>query len=194
MSLAQTLISLVSRGFAVWPDFIGSESLAALRLELNDFYHRGEFRRAAVGRLEQAKPRDEIRGDYIHWWNFSSLTPTQINLSDHFALLKQSLNQELFLGLKTLETHYAIYPAGSFYRRHLDRFRDDDSRVVSLVLYLNEQWSTGDGGELALYPENQTVRVLPKAGTLVCFLSDQIEHEVLPTQRARQSLAGWFRR
>ena len=36
--------------------------------------------------------------------------------------------------------------------------------------------------------------VLPVAGTLVCFLSDRFDHEVLPATRERLALTGWFRR
>lgn len=30
-------------------------------------------------------------------------------------------------------------------------------------------------------------------GTLVVFLSEEFEHEVLPAKRDRYSIAGWFR-
>ncbi|MCO6705038.1 2OG-Fe(II) oxygenase, partial [Streptomyces sp. CHB9.2] len=36
--------------------------------------------------------------------------------------------------------------------------------------------------------------VLPLGGSLVCFLSGQLPHEVLPATRERLSLTGWFRR
>lgn len=42
-------------------------------------------------------------------------------------------------------------PTGAFYRRHLDRFRDDDRRMVSAVLYLNEDWQPQDGGQLRMF-------------------------------------------
>jgi len=35
--------------------------------------------------------------------------------------------------------------------------------------------------------------VLPQAGTLACFLSGEIPHEVLAAQRPRMSLTGWFK-
>lgn len=63
----------------------------------------------------------------------------------------------------------------AFYRRHLDRFRDDDRRAVSAVFYLNENWQPGDGGELRMFLADEVVRdVQPTAGTLVVFLSGDI--------------------
>ena len=64
------------------------------------------------------------------------------------------------------------------------------------MLYLNDDWQASDGGELVVYDEHsQEVlhRVLPSAGTLVCFLSEEFPHEVLPAHRDRMSIAGWFR-
>lgn len=67
--------------------------------------------------------------------------------------------------------------------------------MVSLVLYLNDAWLPEQGGELRLYlDERRHQDVLPLGGSLVCFLSGQLPHEVLPATRERLSLTGWFRR
>src|SRR2546421_26403 len=75
------------------------------------------------------------------------------------------------------------------------RFRDDDARMLSCVLYLNDAWTAADGGALRIYLSPTDVcDVLPVGGTLVCFLSDRYEHEVLPATRERLAITGWFRR
>jgi SM-20-related protein len=108
--------------------------------------------------------------------------------------LRRAFNQCLLLGLEEFESHYAVYPPGAGYVRHLDRLRDDDARVLSAVLYLNEDWREADGGALRLYLADGTHRdMLPCAGRLVLFLSAEFEHEVLPATRERASIAGWFR-
>ena len=99
------------------------------------------------------------------------------------------------LGLFSFEGHYALYPPGAFYRRHRDRFRDDDARLLSCVSISMMAWTAADGGALRLYlPGKDTCDVLPIGGTLVCFLADRHEHEVLPATRDRLAIAGWFRR
>ena len=68
--------------------------------------------------------------------------------------------------------------------------------MLSVVTYLNDEWQTTDGGELALYANDQDntgVRVLPEKGTIVIFLSEVFPHEVLTAKRERHSVAGWFR-
>ena len=109
--------------------------------------------------------------------------------------LRQALNQAFYLGLADYESHFAHYPPGAFYQKHLDRFRDDDRRTVSAVLYLNDDWQADQGGALRLYPDGgEPLDVLPEAGTLVLFMSADLPHEVLPATRERLSLTGWFRR
>ena len=95
------------------------------------------------------------------------------------------------------EAHVTMYPPGSFYVRHLDRFRDAPHRAVTAILYLNPAWTPDDGGALRLHlpgPDGGEIPhdVVPQAGTLVTFLSAEIPHEVLPTRRERLSFTGWF--
>ena len=61
-------------------------------------------------------------------------------------------------------------------------------------MYLNEDWTSADGGALRMYDDERVREVLPVAGTLVCFLSDRFEHEVLPATRERLAVTGWIRR
>jgi SM-20-related protein len=85
-----------------------------------------------------------------------------------------------------------VYPVGSFYKRHLDQFKQDDHRKLSLICYLNEDWKETHGGQLRMHLPLGMVDVLPIGGKLVCFRSDMIEHEVLPATRERYSLTGWI--
>ena len=125
-------------------------------------------------------------------------TPTSEGRWQALNTLRGALNERLLLGLFSLEVHYALYPPGAFYRRHLDQFRgrafSSGDRVISCAIYLNEDWTPAEGGLLRIYDRELARDVLPVAGTLACFLSDRFEHEVLPATRERLSLTGWFRR
>jgi len=116
--------------------------------------------------------------------------------------LQAFLNRRLFLGLFSFESHFAHYAKGDFYKKHKDAFKGEGNRVLSVVVYLNQYWSKQDGGELVIYPNQQstsaviddhTVSVTPGFGTVVVFLSEEFPHEVLAAQRDRYSIAGWFR-
>ncbi|MFV3404849.1 2OG-Fe(II) oxygenase [Pseudomonas sp. NY15463] len=157
-------------------------------------YSEGELNPAGVGRGASQEVREAIRGDQIQWLDPGESAPCDRYL-DTMDSLRQAINQGLYLGLEDFECHFALYPPGAFYKRHLDRFRDDDRRMVSAVLYLNEGWQPEDGGQLRMFLHDGVVHdVQPQAGTLVVFLSGDVPHEVLPARRERLSLTGWFRR
>ena len=101
--------------------------------------------------------------------------------------LRQALNASLFLGLEDFECHFALYPPGAYYQKHVDRFRDDDARTVSAVLYLNDAWLPEHGGALRLHLPQRQVDIQPTGGSLVVFMSAGTEHEVLPASRDRLS-------
>ena len=135
---------------------------------------------------------EAIRGDSIHWIDKNSAPPSLKLYLNKLDALRLSLNQSLFLSLKDVEVHLASYPVGSFYKRHLDQFKLDDHRKLSVIAYLNEDWSNSHGGQLRMYLPNGSEDILPLAGRLVCFRSDLIEHEVLPATRTRLSITGWM--
>jgi len=136
--------------------------------------------------------RPDVRGDEILWLA-SPDCAAERRLLDRLEALRLAFNRELSLGLFEFECHYAAYPPGAAYARHLDRFVTDASRVLSCIVYLNSGWSEADGGALRLHVGEGTVDVLPEGGTLVVFLSERFWHEVLPATRLRLSLTGWFR-
>jgi len=61
-------------------------------------------------------------------------------------------------------------------------------------VYLNDAWGDGDGGALRLHLDDGARDVAPVGGTLVAFLSDRVEHEVLPAKRERLAVTGWYRK
>lgn len=189
---------LALRGWACRDRFPPDPLAGALLREAEDIWRDGAFRKAGIGRGENFLIRPDIRGDYVHWPEPDDLPAVRRLHEECLEPLRRALNEATLLGLFDFEGHYAVYPPGAAYARHVDRFHDAAQRVVSVVLYLNPGWRAEDGGALRLYvPDEagieQAVDILPEAGRLVCFLSDRISHEVLETRRERFSFTGWFR-
>lgn len=134
-----------------------------------------------------------LRGDDTLWLDDPACGPAARDLLAALDDLREGLNRRLTLGLASVEAHFAHYPVGAGYARHVDGFRHDDARVLSLVLYLNADWPEGAGGELRLHLPEGARDIAPRMGTLVLFLSAAVEHEVLPATRPRYSVAAWFR-
>ncbi|HEX8596520.1 MAG TPA: 2OG-Fe(II) oxygenase [Pseudomonas sp.] len=192
--LLRIVDDLAARGWSQQNIFLPDTLTRELADECRQRAAEGELAPAGVGRGVFQEVRKGIRGDHIQW-----LEAGQVDSCDRYLELMDSLrlalNRGLFLGLEDYESHFALYPPGAFYRKHVDRFRDDDRRMVSAVLYLNQAWLPEDGGQLRMYLENDVqYDVQPTGGCLVVFLSGEIPHEVMPSTRERLSLTGWFRR
>ncbi|CAN7352584.1 2OG-Fe(II) oxygenase [Pseudomonas sp. LjRoot71] len=192
--LTRIVDDLAEQGWSLQPQFIAPSLTLELAEECRKRAAQGALAPAGVGRGAQQQVREGVRGDHIQW-----LEAGQAEACDQylqvFDQLRLALNQGLYLGLEDFEGHFALYPPGAFYQKHVDCFRDDDRRAVSAVFYLNEDWQAEQGGALRLYlPNGETRDVLPQAGSLLVFLSADMPHEVLPASRDRLSLTGWFRR
>jgi SM-20-related protein len=190
--------SLVERGYLVADNLLPDTLLASLLAHF-DQLQANDFKSAGIGRQTDFQLQEKIRADKIHW--ITANTEATTEFLQWMDDLRVGINRRLFMGLFDYESHFAYYPVGAFYKKHLDAFRGKDgqqqsNRVLSTVLYLNENWSPENGGELLIYAEDDSQvieKVLPVLGRLVVFLSEKFPHEVLPANRERKSIAGWFR-
>ncbi len=134
-----------------------------------------------------------MRGDKIFWLDRAHNDPSEndfFDLMDSFVLY---LNNTCYTGITGYEFHYALYEKGSFYKRHLDQFRNNKSRAYSMILYLNSGWQEKDGGELCVFHPDHVQTIAPINGKCVFFKSSEMEHEVLETNKPRLSITGWLK-
>jgi SM-20-related protein len=186
-------VGLTVDGIAVRDRFLAPPQIRALLDCANLRRERGDFEAALIGGSRRLQRREEIRGDSTCWIT-PPLLPAEQALLEELGRLRLDLNAQAWLGLFDLELHYAWYPPGAGYARHVDQPRGCAQRQVSLVLYLNEGWTPGAGGELRFFDAEGGHRdIEPMAGRLVCFLTPGRAHAVLATWRDRLSVSGWFR-
>lgn len=191
---ARIIEALATEGWLVIPEFLSEELSGALREQALASYATGQFQQASVGQGSAKSVQTAIRRDAVLWLEDDAIG-AEADLLAWLAELRLALNQALFLSLVETELHFAVYPEGGFYRKHIDNFRGGSARLVTIILYLNKAWHAQDGGELRLYLDSSTaIDIAPEAGKLVMFLSERFEHEVLPTTQERLSLTGWLRR
>jgi len=183
---------LAENGFAIVDKFLTLPEVDDI-LSMKEFKHPAtQFKKAGIGKDKSNHINEAVRGDYIQWLDRTTApAPAKVYLNRLDNLI-QFLNQSLFLSLKDYEVHLTTYPIGSFYQRHLDQFKADDHRKLSVICYLNRDWTIEQGGQLRMYLPDGPKDVLPLAGRLVCFRSDTIEHEVLSASRERRSITGWM--
>jgi len=184
--------------FSVIDDFFDANEVEVLRASLLEKYEEDAFKKAAIGNKFDEVIVKSIRGDVILWMDEARANPSESLFFNKINHLVNYLNKTCFMGILHKEFHYAIYPKGTFYKRHLDTFKNDDRRKLSFVCYLNhEDWQPENGGELVLYldetkPENDKI-IYPLPGRVVIFESQIIEHEVKPVNTKRLSITGWLK-
>jgi len=191
---AALIDDLAEHGWAIQTLALPADLTVALAAECRARQQNGGLQPAGVGRAGAQTVNTAVRGDQIDWLE-AAQSPACARYLGLLDELRLGLNRALYLGLEDYEGHFALYPPGAFYQKHLDRFRDDDKRSVSAVFYLNDDWQPEHGGALRLYlTEGRELDVYPQAGTLLLFMSADWPHAVLPATRERLSLTGWFRR
>ena len=197
--LYERIISgLLEDQYCIVEDFFEPEEVRQLRGSLLTKYEEDNFKKAAIGNKLNETIVKTIRGDFIHWINENQANDAEKLFFNKINSLVNYLNKTCFLGILQKEFHYALYPDGTFYKRHLDTFQNDDRRKLSLVCYLNdEDWNPENGGELVIYKEIEGVEIAksiyPLPGRVVIFESQLLEHEVKPVKTTRLSITGWLK-
>ena len=195
----RVISDLINQKYSIVDDFFDAEEIEELRESLKTIYEADCFKKAAIGNKLNEEIDKSIRGDFILWINEAQGRPEERRFFTKINDLVAYLNRTCFLGILQKEFHYAVYPTGTFYKRHLDTFQNDDRRKLSMVCYLNDDsWLASNGGELTLYlPADhgeQALDIIPRPGRMVIFESQVLEHEVKPVLTSeRLSITGWLK-
>jgi SM-20-related protein len=149
---------------------------------------------AGIGNEEVMDDKQKMRGDKIYWMDKSHSNVFEQEFLSHVENFIEYLNRTCYTGINGYEFHYAVYEAGSGYKRHKDQFKNDSNRKYSLIHYLNENWEEENGGNLLVYQNESVQQISPESQTAVFFKSDEMEHEVSKSNRSRMSVTGWLKR
>lgn len=187
----QMIQSLLEKGFGSVAGWFSGDEVSQLRQALLNRYEDDAFRLAGIGNKFQEQTVKSIRNDQIHWLYKKDLVEDEKIFFEKLEGFVAYLNRTCFAGIQDYEFHYAVYEPGSFYQRHVDKFNNDDRRKFSMVFYLNEAWTEGDGGELMIYGDHEE-KIQPLPGKVV-FFDSSLEHEVLVSNHQRMSLTGWMK-
>lgn len=171
-----------------------SESLALnLTNNLTALYEDSRLKLAGTGESKSVAFRGNFRGDIIYWLDRKNNDVHENSFFDLMDLFVQYLNDTCYTGITSYEFHYTLYQTGTCYKKHLDQFRENDSRKYSMIMYLNKNWIQEDGGELCIHHAAGLQNISPNNGKSVFFQSNELEHEVLITNKPRMSITGWLK-
>lgn len=185
--------SFIENQVGIADDFLSEALAAQLKLNLLGLHAEQQLKAAGIGNQALLTHDKLLRSDRIYWLDRAHNDlheNTFFDLIDKFVLY---LNHTCYTGITGYEFHYALYEDGSFYKKHLDQFRNNKGRAFSMIMYLNVDWQLKDGGELCVYHDEQVQHISPLNRKCVFFKSSELEHEVLITHQPRLSITGWLK-
>ncbi len=189
-----TLInSFIVNKVGIAEDFLTETLCLELKHNLETLYNNKLLLSAGIGNNTIVDHDKLIRNDKIYWLDRAHENQYENDFFDVMDRFVSHLNNSCYTGITGYEFHYALYEKGSFYKKHLDQFKNNESRKYSMIIYLNTNWQHDDGGELCIHHIQDSQNILPTSGKGIFFDSSLIEHEVLTTNKPRMSITGWLK-
>lgn len=164
-----------------------------LRDNINTLHSNNLLASAGIGNNKIADQNSLIRNDKIYWLDRIHNNVHENLFFDLIDAFVKYLNETCYTGITGYEFHYTLYEKGNFYLKHLDQFKNNNSRKYSMIMYLNPDWKNVDGGELCVHHANHLQLISPINGKSVFFKSNELLHEVLINHQTRMSITGWLK-
>lgn len=185
--------SYIDTKIGITEHFLSDTLSKHLKENLNILYAQKQLLYAGTGNEKLVLHNKLVRSDAIYWLDRRHNDQYENEFFDLMDDFVSHLNSTCYTGITGYEFHYALYEKGSFYKKHLDQFKNTDSRQYSLIMYLNDDWNEEDGGQLCVHHQNHLQNISPNNGKSVFFKSSELEHEVLLTNKIRLSITGWLK-
>jgi len=186
--------SFLDNWIGIDKNFISKNLSEGLQQNIVLLQKDGLMTAAGIGNEVVMNASQKMRGDKIYWMDKTHSNIFEQEFLSHVEDFIEYLNRTCYTGINGYEFHYAVYEAGSGYKRHKDQFKNDSNRKYSLIHYLNENWEEENGGNLLVYQNDSVQQIRPDSQTAVLFKSDEMEHEVSKSNRDRMSVTGWLKR
>ena len=161
--------------------------------ELPDNFKPGKLGKGAMNRVGSL---EEVRGDSVMWVDGSKEeTPFTSEVAKQMNKLALSIYHIHNISMNRISKSKIMASCydgkGASYKRHIDSITDG-SLKLTFIFYLNEKFTSQDGGCLRVHKESGSIDVVPELGKLVIFRSDKLIHEVLPTFARRFAVTIWY--
>ena len=185
--------SFLENRVGLFNNFLQEDLSSKLKGNLVQLLFEKQFKIAGIGNDSNFTTNKLIRSDIIYWLDRKHNNIHENSFFDFIDKFVAYLNKTCYTGITGYEFHYAYYETGTSYKRHLDQFKDNKDRAYSMIMYLNKDWVSSDGGQLCVYHQDIAQVIAPINGKCVFFKSSELEHEVLLSHKPRMSITGWLK-
>ena len=160
-SLAEIDERLNDENFVVVDGFLPREDVIKLKREVKRAHETGHMTPGVLagGKAGNATQytMKHVRGDHVGWFSGTEadigweLLPAAMKKTDTLVNELGKLGGECSHVSSRSQAMCSVYPGGGArYVRHVDN-PDQNGRLVTALIYLNESWEEGDGGELRVF-------------------------------------------
>eukprot|EP00928_Gymnodinium_smaydae_P092334 TRINITY_DN7618_c1_g1_i1.p1 TRINITY_DN7618_c1_g1~~TRINITY_DN7618_c1_g1_i1.p1 ORF type:complete len:691 (+),score=135.88 TRINITY_DN7618_c1_g1_i1:158-2074(+) len=213
-SLETIGLHLQRQGYVVLDGFLLEDQAEALRNEVLSAHAAGRLEASGLvdgsvqGREEATYRNAATRGDLVGWFAADGESwPHGRGLESYLrkvaTLVTEIANYAPELKRITTRSQamVACYPGdGARYVKHVDNDGKHalcNKRVLTALIYLNAGWVNGDGGEIAIYDQEEQYKerrvVEPLCNRVLLFWSDaRTPHEVRPACKSRYAITVWM--
>lgn len=185
--------SFIDSDVGIAQNFLSDQLTSHLTANLLSHYSLNNMLSAGTGNGQHITQDKNVRSDVIYWLDRKHRDRHENDFFDVIDRFTGYLNRTCYTGITGYEFHYTLYETGSFYKKHVDQFKNDGNRKYSMVIYLNVGWQQKDGGELCIHHPDHEQNISPSNGKSIFFKSNELEHEVRVTNKPRMSITGWFK-
>ena len=110
-------------------DFLSTELSTHLKENLLNLFSENQLKPAGIGNNLKLTKDNLVRSDVIYWLDRNHNDEFENAFFDIMDEFVSYLNHSCYTGIVGYEFHYALYGKGTFYKRHLDQFNDNNSRA-----------------------------------------------------------------
>ena len=121
---------LAEDDFVVIDDFITPDLYAQIFRFFQQRLDEDDLAKAGIGALGDHMIDKKIRGDYVYWLDEQRDSELEVFYRQLHELIEQ-IKRLCFLGISDVECHLAYYPTGTFYKKHVDQFKERSNRIIS---------------------------------------------------------------
>jgi hypothetical protein len=193
----EVVATLVDKGYAVVDNALPAALCRKLKAEMEGLERNGQmWNSKSYGSDDDGAPHPHINETQLDYKQVRSHAPTFARM-EHDPSLVERMRGVPGLG-KLASQHVRIQineGHGGCYTMHTDSgtgpMGPGQTLCLTALLYLNEHWQPGDGGELRVFPFPHKAEVIaPIMGRLVLF-EPRMVHDVLPNHKKRFCFTLW---
>ncbi len=131
LQFEELIQGLIDNEYGCCNDFILPGTVNGLNATIRNLSESESMKPSGFGNNEDFKKDELVRGDKINWIEEESTNPFELIYLNKIGKFIGYLNRTCFTAITSFESHYSSYEKNSFYKRHIDQFKNEKGNIRS---------------------------------------------------------------